>query len=93
MYLSTRLEHTNSHVKKIAISIRLKKTLVIHFANQRFTRSLQRGRGKAAPAFYALFVWLISHQPAVLFSQNKLAISNQPAVLFSQSKSAPTISR
>jgi hypothetical protein len=40
----------------------------------------------------ALFVWLISHQPAVLFSQNKPATSNQPAVLFSQSKSAPAIS-
>jgi hypothetical protein len=39
-----------------------------------------------------LFVWLISHQPAVLFSQNKPAISNQPAVLFSQNKSAPAIS-
>jgi hypothetical protein len=25
-----------------------------------------------------LFVWLISHQPAVLFSQNKPATSNQP---------------
>jgi hypothetical protein len=41
---------------------------------------------------YALFVWLISHQPAVLFSQNKPATSNQPAVLFSQNKSAPAIS-
>jgi hypothetical protein len=40
----------------------------------------------------ALFVWLISHQPAVLFSQNKPATSNQPAVLFSQNKSAPVIS-
>jgi hypothetical protein len=40
----------------------------------------------------ALFVWLISHQPAVLFSQNKSATSNQPAVLFSQNKSAPAIS-
>jgi hypothetical protein len=40
----------------------------------------------------ALFVFLISHQPAVLFSQNKLAISNQPAVLFSQSKPALAIS-
>jgi hypothetical protein len=39
-----------------------------------------------------LFVWLISHQPAVLFSQNKSAISNQPTVLFSQSKPAPAIS-
>jgi hypothetical protein len=29
---------------------------------------------------HALFVWLISHQPAVLFSQNKPAITNQPAV-------------
>jgi hypothetical protein len=36
----------------------------------------------------SLFVWLISHQPAVLFSQNKPAISNQPTVLFSQKKSA-----
>jgi hypothetical protein len=40
----------------------------------------------------ALFVWLISHQLAVLFSHNKPAISNQPAVLFSQNKSAPAIS-
>jgi hypothetical protein len=40
----------------------------------------------------ALFVWLISHQPAVLFSQNKSATSNQPTVLFSQNKSAPAIS-
>jgi hypothetical protein len=40
----------------------------------------------------ALFVWLISHQPAVLFSQNKPAITNQPAVLFSQNKPAPAIS-
>jgi hypothetical protein len=36
-----------------------------------------------------MFVWLISHQPAVLFSQNKPATSNQPTVLFSQKKSAP----
>jgi hypothetical protein len=41
---------------------------------------------------YALFVWLISHQPAVLFSQNKPAITNQPAVFFSQNKPAPVIS-
>jgi hypothetical protein len=40
----------------------------------------------------ALFAWLISHQPAVLFSQNKPATSNQPAVLFSQNKLAPAIS-
>jgi hypothetical protein len=40
----------------------------------------------------ALFVWLISHQPAVLFSQNKSAITNQSAVLFSQNKPAPAIS-
>jgi hypothetical protein len=30
----------------------------------------------------ALFVWLISHQLAVLFSQNKPVTSNQPSVLF-----------
>jgi hypothetical protein len=40
----------------------------------------------------ALFAWLISHQPAVLFSQNKSATSNQPTVLFSQNKPAPAIS-
>jgi hypothetical protein len=41
---------------------------------------------------YNLFVWLFSHQPAVLFSQNKPATGNQPAVLFSHNKPAPTIS-
>jgi hypothetical protein len=40
----------------------------------------------------SLFVRLISHKPAVLFSQNKPATSNQPAVLFSHNKSAPAIS-
>jgi hypothetical protein len=40
----------------------------------------------------ALFAWLISHRPAVLFSRNKPATSNQPAILFSQNKSAPAIS-
>jgi hypothetical protein len=40
----------------------------------------------------SLFVRLISHQPAVLFSRDKPATSNQPAVLFSQNKSAPAIS-
>jgi hypothetical protein len=39
-----------------------------------------------------MFAWLISHHPAVLFSQNKPAANNQPAVLFSQNKSAPAIS-
>jgi hypothetical protein len=40
----------------------------------------------------SLFAWLISHQPAVLFSQNKQATNNQPTVLFSQNKPAPAIS-
>jgi hypothetical protein len=40
----------------------------------------------------ALFAWLISHQPAVLFSQNKSATNNQPTVLFSQNKPAPAVS-
>jgi hypothetical protein len=35
---------------------------------------------------FAPFARLISHQPAVLFSQNEPATSNQPAVLFSQNK-------
>jgi hypothetical protein len=42
---------------------------------------------------WVLFVWLISHQPVVLFSQNKSATSNQPTVLFSQNKSAPATSQ
>jgi hypothetical protein len=37
---------------------------------------------------HRLFAWLISHQPAVLFSHNKSATSHQPAVLFSHNKSA-----
>jgi hypothetical protein len=48
---------------------------------------------KKDPEEIALFAWLISHQPAVLFSQNKLATSNQPTVLFSQNKSAPAVSQ
>jgi hypothetical protein len=43
-------------------------------------------------AIDSLFARLISHQPAVLFSQNKAATNNQPAVLFSQNKPAPAIS-
>jgi hypothetical protein len=43
--------------------------------------------GMVAPV--SLFAWLISHQPAVLFSQNKSVTSKQPTVLFSQHKSAP----
>jgi hypothetical protein len=39
-----------------------------------------------------LFVWLTSHHPAVLFSQNKSATSNQPTILFPHNKSAPAIS-
>jgi hypothetical protein len=41
---------------------------------------------------YALFVWLISHQLTVPFSQNKSATSNQPVVLFFHNKPAPAIS-
>jgi hypothetical protein len=40
----------------------------------------------------ALFAWLISHQPTVLFSQNKSATSNQPTVFFSQNKPASAVS-
>jgi hypothetical protein len=40
----------------------------------------------------ALFIWLISHQPAVLLSQNKPATNNQPIVVFSQNKPASAIS-
>jgi hypothetical protein len=50
------------------------------------------GRAKNLTESITLFVWLINHQSAVLFSQNKPAVSNQPAVLFSHNKSAPVIS-
>jgi hypothetical protein len=49
-------------------------------------------RAKHCPII-ALFVWLISHQSAVLFSQNKSDTSNQPTVLFSQKRPAPAISQ
>jgi hypothetical protein len=39
-----------------------------------------------------LIVWLISHQPALLFSQNKPTTNNQPTVFFSQNKTTPAIS-
>jgi hypothetical protein len=39
-----------------------------------------------------VFVWLISHQPTVLFSRNKSATSNQPTAFFSQNKSASATS-
>jgi hypothetical protein len=51
---------------------------------------LQQSKSHMQPIF-ALFAWLISHQPTVLFSQNKPAISNQPAVLFSENKPALAI--
>jgi hypothetical protein len=45
-----------------------------------------------ARATLALFVWLIGHQPKVLFSQNKSVSINQPVILFSHNKPAPAIS-
>jgi 5-methylcytosine-specific restriction endonuclease McrA len=39
--------------------------------------------------YVLMFAWLISHQPAVLFSQNKPVTNNQPAVLYQP----PTISQ
>jgi hypothetical protein len=54
--------------------------------------ALAFGNLKTSRKKSALFAWLISHQPAVLFSQNKPATSNQPTVLFSQNKPAPAIS-
>jgi hypothetical protein len=48
--------------------------------------------GAGAEEAISLFARLISHQPAVLFSQNKPATSNQPAALFFQNKPAPAIS-
>jgi hypothetical protein len=47
---------------------------------------------KIAEVSTAPFAWLISHQPALLFFQNKPATFNQPTVLFSQNKPASAIS-
>jgi hypothetical protein len=55
-------------------------------------RGSRRRREGTRLGIYALFIWLISHQPAVLFSQNKPAISNQRVVLFSQNKPTPPVS-
>jgi hypothetical protein len=54
--------------------------------------SLPKSLPKFTWQILTLFAWLISHQPAVLFSQNKPATSNQPAVLLSQNKPARAIS-
>jgi hypothetical protein len=43
----------------------------------------------ASLQIYTLFAWLISHQPTVLFSQNKPATSNQPTLILSQNKPTP----
>jgi hypothetical protein len=53
---------------------------------------IQKILGKKPPA-NTLFAWLISHQPTILFPQNKPATSNQPPVLFSQNKPASATSQ
>jgi hypothetical protein len=54
--------------------------------------SAPAGRERLAlPRTTGLFVWLISHQSAVFFSQNKPVMSNQPTILFSLNKSASAI--
>jgi hypothetical protein len=45
----------------------------------------RNGRGEST----VLIAWLISHQPAILFSQNKPVTNNHPAVLLSRNK--PTL--
>jgi hypothetical protein len=60
--------------------------------NQRKIYKNKKSRCAKAQGPASLFAWLISHQPAVLFSHNKPATSNQSAVLFSQNKPASAIS-
>jgi hypothetical protein len=64
--------------------------MLISWLNQQTPRT--RCTSSPKPSSRALFAWLISHHPIVLFSQNKSATNNQPAVLFSQNKPAPAIS-
>jgi hypothetical protein len=52
------------------------------------TRNLELNILLLESANHALFVWLISHQPAILLSQNKPDTNNQPTVVFSQNKPA-----
>jgi hypothetical protein len=82
--LKTRASHQQKNVRlmKNQISEYVYFKLMQH--NEIFTQHSEQ--------VCALFAWLISHQPAVLFSQNKPATSNQPAVPFSQNKPAPAIS-
>jgi hypothetical protein len=42
----------------------------------------------SAPVIIALFAWLVSHQPAVLFSHNKSATSQQYSSLGTNQPSA-----
>jgi hypothetical protein len=64
-------------------------------ATQHCTHTIQAASKKAIATYVCrltLFAWLISHQPTVIFSQNKPATRNQTAVLFSHNKPAPAIS-
>jgi hypothetical protein len=70
----------------INLTVNLNVSLVATPENM---ESLKKKESKSTSVeISALFAWLISHQPTVLFSQNKPATSNQPAVLFSQNKPA-----
>jgi hypothetical protein len=78
--------------------IRIDTTSALSAITQQLRRESSAGvcstkrNGSWRQHMFSLFARLISHQPAVLFSQNKPATSNQPAVLFSQNKPAPAIS-
>jgi hypothetical protein len=61
------------------------------------TRPLTYGKLYTLPMTYgklytlpsiALFIWLISNQITILFSENKSAINHQSEIFFSQNKSA-----
>jgi hypothetical protein len=63
-----------------------------HLDRRRISTTTKSSLHGSIKQFSALFVWLISHQPAVLFSHKQPATNNQPAILFSENKSAPAIS-
>jgi hypothetical protein len=69
---------------------RLNKYFELRFEFLRFPPA--PGRIEQVSRILVPVAWLISHQPAVLFSQNKPATNNQPTVLFSQNKPAAAIS-
>jgi hypothetical protein len=87
-----RISHKTTRRKRAAATTALKIGTNTVTLQHRRLMAMATSRTFTTLTIIALFVWLISHQPTVLFSQNESTTSNQAAVLFSQNKSAPATS-